>query len=333
MLEYLSALHLPNLLKSWVNLRKTWRNELDALGLEIGVNWKTLLEVYIPPRCQPTCTFSEDEHYDKPIFTVLNSFFGKTIAGPPQGKDVFFVLAGAGMGKSSLLGMIHYFSLSRFWPTSEETLVVKLGSDSIKRIEAIENPSNCILLLDSLDEDSEAYDDIGRRLLEIIRAVSGRFKRTVVTCRTQFFPQTIERNGSVKIGSFRCEATYLSPFNSTETESYLRKRYGGAWHRLSYLPLLGWVEAVRRKSGEEITAEKLVGMMGELSSRPLLLANLEDISRQSQKVKDAQILESQSEYALFRWLIDGWLDREHEIIVRQKENSPTVSAVRPMTFF
>ena len=170
MTEYLSTKLLPKLFKLWKSLRDDRKQELNKLGIRIGVDWESLLPCYIQPRCQPTCIFNDedDELWDKPSFEVLNSFLNRRITVPGTGRNVFFVLAGAGMGKSSLLSIIHYCSVMKFFPDNKRTEILKLGDTTLDDVEMIKDSPDCILLLDSLDEDPRAYGRISERLSEIL---------------------------------------------------------------------------------------------------------------------------------------------------------------------
>ena len=312
-----------------------------------------LSKFYVPPRCQAISKYSEKNKYSKPIFEVLNEFLTREMASPGCGKNQFFILGDAGMGKTSLLAIIHYFGLTQFWPSSEFTHIEKLGPDSLERIKAMKNSGNCILLLDSLDEDPRSWGRVEERLLELLRA-TGNFKRVLITCRTQFFPSLVEADGYVGVGPYRCEATYISPFNESEVELYLDKRWPNRWPALlRKLPL----KLTRSNLQEREEARQLVAMMGELSSRPLLLANLEDIINapgsfdkhsfgpafaylSSAPIGDFLIRvlmpkkspKLQSEYLLYKRLVSGWLAREQIKILESGADGPTAAELLEACF-
>ena len=84
---------------------------------------------------------------------------------------------------------------------------------AVDEINAAANKRGTILLLDSLDEDPEAYGRVKDRLLEILHA-SQHFFRVIITCRTQFFPDVdkdrLDRLGWFATGGFTCLVKYLS---------------------------------------------------------------------------------------------------------------------------
>ena len=97
-----------------------------------------------------------------------------------------------------------------------------------------------------------------------------KFKKIIITCRTQFFPKGEEipsETGVLKLGPRKASEKgmyefwklYLSPFDDEEVKKYIRKRY----------PF--WMNDKRQK------ALKLSQKIPMLAVRPMLLAHIPDI--------------------------------------------------------
>merc|ERR1712098_323230 len=140
-----------------------------------------------------------------------------------------FVLADAGMGKTSLLMMLKLSHLMAFWPKGYECELLKLGPSTLDEINRIENKTQTVLLLDSLDEDSQCKTGGTAERLTKILEVSITFYRVIITCRTQFFPQTAESAfntmGKISFNNYDCPLIYLSLFTNEQVDAYLEKRY------------------------------------------------------------------------------------------------------------
>jgi len=136
-----------------------------------------------------------------------------------------------------------------------------------------------------------------------------KFKRVLITCRTQFFPSDeeipretgIARVGPRKAGEeakYEFWKLYLSPLDDEQVEAFLRKRYRWPW-------------------GKRKQARELVRKIPLLSVRPMLLAYISDLLENVWLTPLAYIpdlLENDTkiEYAfqLYEVLVEKWLERE-----------------------
>lgn len=272
-----------------------------------------LAQFYVEPRCQSLNPADlEDEEWSSvpsaPIFEKITGFL-KRRDPLRDGSSTMFVLADAGMGKTSLLIMLRLMHLNNFWPSGYDCKLLKLGDSTLHELEDVANPAKTILLLDSLDEDPLAYKRCEERLVELMRATR-KFHKTIITCRTQYFPAStpdpIERNGRIQFRSFRCSAYYLSPFSDREVEHYLDKRFRALWFGLKTHP-----------SREH--AVKLTQLMKSLRCRPMLLAHIQDFV-ESDKV-------FRFEYEMYELLVQRWLVREVEKAHERGKQGMTVNAL------
>ena len=126
--------------------------------------------------------------------------------------------------KTSLLLMLAFRHLSSAQPDGQECVLLKLGPDTLDRIAAVPNPARTVLLLGSLDEDPAAHSHARGpegRLLELLPRLV-QFHRIILTCRTQFFPETSVHlttlAGHFVVGPYECPLKYLSLFSDTQVE-------------------------------------------------------------------------------------------------------------------
>ena len=204
------------------------------------------------------------------------------------------LLADSGMGKSSFV--LNYYASNRLRWRRQRLLrlaVVPLGHPNANSyIAAIQAKRETVLLLDAFDEDPSAITDYRARLEELT-ALSMAFRRTILTCRTQFFPRAVEiptRAGFVyeprelgQSGEYEFRKLYLMPFTNAQVTAYLRRRFR-------------WRLFLRRR------ARALVNKVPDLSVRPMLLAHIPDLVR-------ANTIPA-STYELYEILVSQWVKRE-----------------------
>lgn len=298
------------LFKSLLRIRKQREDTITAIGNQFDDPME-LARFYIEPRCQHYNPADSDEDKEviapitSPVFEIVNEFFNKEGVSLTGGHNQQLILADAGMGKTALLVMLKLFHWSNFWPSKYTCELLKLGTNSLKKIDAIPDRANTILLLDSLDEDPRAWNRLNDRLIEILDATNN-FKRVIISCRTQFFPDgendPFKRLGKLELGGYVCPMFYLSPFSDIQVDIYLRKRFP---------PNI--VARVRgQKSIKHIKALPVVHSMTSLRMRPFLLANIPHLLEVDSSV-------SWNEYNVYKALVTQWLNRE-EIRIRKLRN-------------
>lgn len=286
--------------KLWSTLRsiqKKRKQELDEINRIMFGNPLELAKYYVEPRCQETNP--ADRHEEdflvsrEPIMVKIDQFF-RSKTPPHPGSNQMFILSDAGMGKSSLLIMLKLLHLTSFWPKGKDCVVKKLGEKTIEEINQIGNQMDTILLLDSLDEDPCAYGQVKDRLMEIL-VNTQNFHRVIITCRTQFFPDTkddpLERPGLVTIEGYICPTKYMAFFDESQVAAYLRKRFP---KKFGLFPQKKILKA----------AQAIITRMGTLRARPMLLAYIEDL------MSSPSISSSESEFNIYKVLVTSWLLRE-----------------------
>jgi formylglycine-generating enzyme required for sulfatase activity len=247
----------------------------------------------------------------EPAFDLIKRFF-ETQNLQDNGNRCLFLLGDAGMGKTSLLLMLKFRHLTALWPTGYHCELMKLGPDTVPRIEAIRkdgDPARTVLLLDSLDEDPEAHRDAEgaeKRLLDLLPRIA-RFHRVLITCRTQFFPE-IARHfttlpGHFVVGPYECALKYLALFDDVQVEKYLRKCFppGPVGRALrTVIPGLRIGEAHLEKALEAARS------MDSLQMRPLLLSHIHDFITEDGQER----LDFRNRYVVYHRLVDRWLARD-----------------------
>ena len=288
---------IPKLWRGLQPIRKNRREELEKINNVVYGDPVEIARYYVEPDCQDRNPADREEEdlllARDPVMTTLNRFF-KPGHGDRPGVNQMFILSDAGMGKTALLTMLKLMHLTSFWPQRKDCVLEKLGEETLKKIAAVPNKRETILLLDSLDEDPVALGRVRERLLEILRT-SKAFFRVIVSCRTQFFPETekdpMDRLGRVSIGGFNCPVKFLSFFNEEKVTAYLDKRF----------PKKFGLFPNERKITE---ARAIIQKMGSLRCRPMLLAYIEDLMASS------FIGEKDDEYRIYNALVESWLERE-----------------------
>lgn len=280
-----------------------WRKQRDQRKLENGLSAdlysremiEDALRYYIEPDCQSLDPAGGDEPHKvistkEPLFKKLDEAF----RNPSQYRYIF-LLADSGMGKSTF-ALNYYARNVRQRKRPFVVALLPLGIPDVdKYITEIPDPKNTVLFLDAFDEDTLAIVDYKERLRDLL-ALTQRFKKVLITCRTQFFPKEEEiptETGVIKVGPretggrhYTFHKMYLSPFTNEQVEAYLKRRF-----RL-------WQWETRRK------ARKLVEKIPNLVIRPMLLARIDDLLESETDI--------QSTFELYETMVDSWLEREQE---------------------
>ncbi len=288
---------ITQLYKKLQHIKKKRSKELNMINDIMPGDPLELAKYYVEPNCQeinPADRHEEDFLVSsEPVYKKIDEFFRAKCLNHP-GNNQMFILSDAGMGKTSLLVMLKLLHLTSFWPKNTDCVLKAFGPKTLADIQLIEDKMKTILLIDALDEDSEAYGQVKERLLEVLKTTKN-FYRVIITCRTQFFPDVeespFEQPGLVSVCGYVCPAKYLSLFNDEKVELYLKKRFPG--------------NALYFEHKKKIKkAKELIGQMGSLRCRPMLLSYID-------KLMDSPITQpEQSEYKIYKALVDSWLGRE-----------------------
>jgi formylglycine-generating enzyme required for sulfatase activity len=296
-ISVLAFLGFKDVLKEWLDTRKKRIILLKGPFDEDVI--KRATSYFIEPKCQNLDPAGEEEiryaptSTKEPLFGILDRF----IEMESPYKHVM-ILADSGTGKTTCV--LNYYAQNERRKRNKYVTVIPLGrkdaDDLLSKLKEPEiNPKNTVIILDALDEDVLAIEDHYERVKKLME-VCEKFKRVIITCRTQFFRREDEipkDTGIVRVGprkagegkNYEFRKLYLSPFDDSEVQRYLKKRYP-FWRYKT------------RKEAIEIALKRIPF----LCPRPMLLAHI------------PEVLESQKEisytYQLYEIMIEAWLKRE-----------------------
>jgi hypothetical protein len=305
---------LTDLASRLARIREKRRKELASLQDVFAGDLVELVQRYIEPTVQ---LINPIEHRDElpplsaeaaPLRRTINEFIELKIP-EHDGRHVMFLLADAGMGKTSALVILKLLDLTAFWPKDYRFELAKLGPDTLHRVEKIENKGECILLLDALDEDPAAFGRFKARLEEILESTRN-FRRIVITCRTQFLPPVdpspFGDRRYFSFAGFLCNLRYLSPFSDEQVDEYLRKVF-----------LTGFARILQGRSRVS-RAKSILSSIGSLRMRPLILSYIEDLIELPNEMQSEVFL-------LYSGLVDRWLLRETRSLRKKYGDSAPTS--------
>jgi hypothetical protein len=267
------------------------RKQHKAIADEFGDTIWTLPKYYLAPRIQPTLPAEASIATEKAINSqaaesYINTFFS-TDALHNDGSRHLFLLADAGMGKTSLMIMVRLLHLQGKWASVEKCELLCSSNVTEERLSAIREKGNTVLLIDALDEDPLGIDRIDARITELIDLTQS-FSRVIISCRSQYIPpgkaDVFGRHDRQKFGSYTVRVAYLSYFTNAEVQTYLEKRFSNLDKRQR--------------------AAEIVINFKSLQFRPLLLSYID-------KIMDSPRPPSEwNEHAIFTAMIHTWLSLE-----------------------
>jgi hypothetical protein len=251
---------------------------------------------YIRPKCSNIDPAQEEEPRQA-LMATRESLFDKIDYFIDHGssKRHLLILADSGTGKTSLVLNYYAYNYRQRASRCHNLLLVYLGfTDADNQIREHENKKETIIFLDALDEDTKAIDNHRTRIRELMEMCRD-YRRVIITCRTQFFPNDeevpvetgIARLGPRKAGEkgeYEFWKLYISPFDDNDINLYLQKRFP-VW-----------------RLGDRNKAQELAFQVKSLSARPMLLAHIPDVVK-----SDTSITQS---YQLYQLMVDAWLERE-----------------------
>ena len=263
-----------------------------------------------PSKADEPSSYKEE---DKPQ-PLIPQFLNWAFESPGSDNQFHLILADSGMGKTTF--MINLY-LSYIANTKGEGFSIRLFplnypniEREIKRLISAGAHRSTILLLDAFDEDEKAYPNYVDRIDELVN-LTHEFRKIVITCKTQMFPNEYEvpgelkipKPGTVKPSFHEFNTMYISPFNDGDIQTYLLKKFPDSTDENLKIA----VEVVRRATS--------------LMRRPGLLSQI-DIFLQKPLPK-SDIYKS---YQIYEVLIQKWLERE----AGRKQKSDRIQFVNEM---
>ena len=271
---------------------KLKRNQYKYLNLPMDEITKQSMKYYIQTRGQNIDPCTEDEYDTRDSFVsneLIKLFINQIFKNSES--QYFIILADSGMGKTTFLLKLFFRYYQKTFKQYDIVLIPLSLNSAIDRIKEIQNKTNTILLLDGFDEDQYAMEDYAKRLDTICKETELFFK-VIMTCRTQFFPDSKSEpkdTGKIKfgVGKKRVEFIkyYISPFNDEDIKKYLKKKYKSIFKRKTRLE-----------------AERVVLQCPRLMMRPMLLNYIDYLVNNDQSYDYT--------YQIYAVLIEKWIDRE-----------------------
>lgn len=252
---------------------------------------KKNLKYYIPTRGQITDPCANENNFSSKSQNLTSLFLNKYLQDSET--QYFLILADSGVGKTTFLDNLYLKYNKKIIKRNKIIYKTLSYNRTVEDIKKLKRPENKILLLDGFDEDPQVREDYKKRLDEICR-VTEDFYKIIITCRTQFFPDSKSepsRTGRIKFDvtnkSVEFNKFYISLFNDKEINDYLNKKF---FH----------------KSNKEKIArgKKIIEKCPDLMVRPMLLANI-DILLENDKI------EYKYAYEIYEALVYKWIDREN----------------------
>lgn len=222
--------------------------------------------------------------------------FTKNVFKDKDEYNLHLVLGGSGMGKSSfLVGLLRKYVMRNPFNRRYEIELINLNHDNcLERIKRIEEKASTILLLDALDENRDAASAIEPFMANLENEICD-FPITVITCRTQFFPNQsseLQTSSISGCGSYKDKLKYrhyyIRYFDDWDVNKYLLKKY-------PFSPI------------RYFKAKKAVSLCNSLAHRPLLLSYIDDIIKEKTRHLNTEL-------DLYEKLIELWIRRESNML-------------------
>jgi len=259
-------------------------------------------EAYIQPYITTTKPHAEHEPAEAELkdARLLQDYFINSVflRKPKEPKDkLFCILGDTGTGKTAALVhlFIDYINAHTKRDLPYQIRLVSLSRNHpFQEIEKIEQKDKCILLLDALDENSEAQDPTKyAQFMHKIEGYCDAFARVVITCRPQFFHDEQSEPGPTRVrwnGKWlEFKKIYLAPFNDNQVQQFLDEKITFRFN-----------DKLRQKAEDIVKKQPLIAI------RPLVLTFIEDIARSDREVNNT--------LDVFDIIIEKWINRDVENI-------------------
>ena len=291
------------LIISWLGPKLWKKKEIDKLG-EIDDNYtlnlvKSRKYIQTMGQLEPPHE-NESAFISTKRFSLINHIL-KDIFNKKDESDVkrYMVLGGSGMGKSTFSAALYYRYIHKYnFKKSPYPIFIKSLSDPniISELNELNSliTKKSIIILDALDENIEAAQDVSAFIDELEKATS-KFSFVIITCRTQFFDDEDSEPNELKIKKkwgpirrLKYEKIFISPFTEKEAKKYLRRKYG----------------FINRKYQKAVTI--VTKKCWDALSRPMILSFIDDLL-ELDNVNDVTPIE------IYSKIIDKWFEHENEI--------------------
>lgn len=241
--------------------------------------------------------------YEEPYTAIANSvysdfishFINKVFNEDNTTERLYCILAGSGMGKSTALVNL-FISYIMHYKQNKMPYDIRLFSlangDVINSIQKVDKKYRTILLLDALDENIEAVDNL-ELFMNKLETACKDFKFVLLSCRTQFFPDEeaqLKESKLVKDGNNKGYAAYttfyISPFDDNDVKVYIKR-------------VFSFFQFKKRKKAMSIVNKEECKY---LLVRPMILSHMKQLVNDKREYKYT--------IDIYDSIVEFWLDRE-----------------------
>ena len=290
---------VPTFKKYFPNNSK-WRKKYITDNLSEDFNDYQNNPVYIQPYITTTKPHAEHEPAKAELkdARLLQDYFIKNVfLRESTEPKLFCILGDTGTGKTHALVRLFtdYINAHTKRNLPYQIRLVSLSRNHpFQEIEKIEQKDKCILLLDALDENSEAKDPTKyAQFMHKIEGYCDAFARVIITCRPQFFHDEQSEPGPIRVrwnGKWlEFKKIYLAPFNDNQVQQFLDENITFRFN-----------DKLRQKAEDIVKKQPLIAI------RPLVLTFIEDIARSDREVNNT--------LDVFDIIIEKWINRDVENI-------------------
>ena len=278
-------------------------------------------QLFIPTKFQNYPPNDYPDPHDSLIVSselLIEKFLEKILIRKNTNRDLYCVLGGSGMGKTTFA--IHLFK-EYVWKYKKESLPFEisffsLSDDSvIEKINGIENQTDHVLILDALDESSQAAKNFASYIDKLEKAIKD-FRIVIITCRTQFFKTEEEelkesklRNYGINKGFRTYNRQYISPLADKDIADYIDKKY----------PFRLLMPSTYKNKKKREKAKLIIRSSGNIMVRPLMLSYIDSLLGESNDIVTTN--------DMYQHLISSWIGREADMISGADERTKIKDAI------
>ena len=278
-------------------------------------------QLFIPTKFQNYPPNDYPDPHDSLIVSselLIEKFLEKILIRKNTNRDLYCVLGGSGMGKTTFA--IHLFK-EYVWKYKKESLPFEisffsLSDDSvIEKINGIENQTEHVLILDALDESSQAAKNFASYIDKLEKAIKD-FRIVIITCRTQFFKTEEEelkesklRNYGINKGFRTYNRQYISPLADKDIADYIDKKY----------PFRLLMPSTYKNKKKREKAKLIIRSSGNIMVRPLMLSYIDSLLGESNDIVTTN--------DMYQHLISSWIGREADMISGADERTKIKDAI------
>lgn len=278
-------------------------------------------QLFIPTKFQNYPPNDYPDPHDSLILSselLIEKFLEKILIRKNTNRDLYCVLGGSGMGKTTFA--IHLFK-EYVWKYKKESLPFEisffsLSDDSvIEKINEIENQKDHVLILDALDESSQAAKNFASYIDKLEKVIKD-FRIVIITCRTQFFKTEEEelkesklRNYGINKGFRTYNRQYISPLADKDIADYIDKKY----------PFRLLKPSTYKNKKKREKAKLIIRSSGNVMVRPLMLSYIDSLLGESNDLVTTN--------DMYKHLISSWIEREADMISGADEREKIKDAI------